>query len=461
LAFFYVKDNDGVDTGTADGTDAGRATTARTGTFAAMGVANYYSSIDAALSSTIPTNAVDGDFIIVSSSHDHPYGATATLDYAGVGTVFIICVDDSNADTQSRGAIEVGASNINFTEGYEVYGVNLSFLGTLNFTARTFRLFDSDLLMGATSNKSLVLSAVDFLELNAVRIDATANLANPAIICSSNKGYLRMNNGSFNGTSDFILVSSSQVCQVEIVGVDLSTVAGNLISIADAAITNEQYRTFYFKNCKLSASLTNFIDADFLCPHSRILVVNSSDVSADTEWQYFLKMTAGTAETVSAIHRDQSTPYEDSGQRASLEVITEALCSKDAPFEIDFEMRWSPLSDASGDTIRIYFTSDNTALTDDDVWVQVTYQDGTNSFFYNTLSSSVPLSGTWVNQPNRTTGSAIATDATSTWTGAKAKLYQLDIDTSSDPGRSSIAFVRIYVGVASETIYFDTEFETL
>lgn len=96
MAFYYVKSG-----GTAVG-DAGRSATQRTGTFAAMGASNYYDSVDDAYSAT--TSAVSGDFVCCSHLHAKQYTTTTVLSHPN--GIYVISVDDANAENYLAGATE-------------------------------------------------------------------------------------------------------------------------------------------------------------------------------------------------------------------------------------------------------------------------------------------------------------------------------------------------------------------
>lgn len=126
MAFYYVKSG-----GTATA-DAGRAASARTGSFATMGASAYYDSIEDVVINGVPTTAyAAGDTICASSSHSHTV-ANATHDYACPDGSKVLCVDDANAENLSTGAVE-GRTSSNGAVKYNapangrfcIYGINI------------------------------------------------------------------------------------------------------------------------------------------------------------------------------------------------------------------------------------------------------------------------------------------------------------------------------------------------
>ena len=98
-AYYYVKSG-----GTATG-DAGRYTTQQTGSFADLGAANYYATIDAALDALTPS--AGGDFICVSDIHSYIAGASVTHSPCPAGDTIpltIMSVSDTAIDTYAKAA---------------------------------------------------------------------------------------------------------------------------------------------------------------------------------------------------------------------------------------------------------------------------------------------------------------------------------------------------------------------
>jgi len=104
MAFYYVKSG-----GTATG-DAGRAASARTGSFATMGASAYYASmVDIIGGGAVPTTAAAaGDTICVSDLHSHD--TIASTSYVFPDKLKALSVDDANAENLKAGASEGSSS---------------------------------------------------------------------------------------------------------------------------------------------------------------------------------------------------------------------------------------------------------------------------------------------------------------------------------------------------------------
>ncbi|MCP3674271.1 MAG: hypothetical protein GY829_07350, partial [Gammaproteobacteria bacterium] len=86
--------------------DAGRTDTARTGSFAAMGVSAYYDSIYDVFGGGVPATAPDDDNILISHSHTESgngsLGISVVTDYL---TVNLITVDDDDCTTYKKATV--------------------------------------------------------------------------------------------------------------------------------------------------------------------------------------------------------------------------------------------------------------------------------------------------------------------------------------------------------------------
>lgn len=106
MAFYYIKSG-----GTATG-DAGRTTTARTGTFTSMGASAYYDSLKDIFqdkTTTGNTSVATGDSVRCSDVHSKTHASAADLGLDNVASsqfFEVISVDDTECETYKRGAHE-------------------------------------------------------------------------------------------------------------------------------------------------------------------------------------------------------------------------------------------------------------------------------------------------------------------------------------------------------------------
>jgi hypothetical protein len=175
MAFYYVKSG-----GTATG-DAGRSTTARTGSFAAMGASAYYPTIKSIFAdqATTGNTAVDGDTILVSDLHSESH-AGVNLMLGSVSNYLIpsiISVSDSDVSVYSKGAIveatsgklELG-SYVNFKSGYFIKGLIFNCSGTTAFETdnRYSKVEFIECDVNGSSSASLYISESSWVDCNVL-----------------------------------------------------------------------------------------------------------------------------------------------------------------------------------------------------------------------------------------------------------------------------------------------------
>lgn len=444
MAFYYVKSG-----GTGTG-DLGRATTARTGTFASMGAGNYYPSITAALAAT--TAPATGDSIYCASDHAHNYGASTTHSYPTTYGIKVVSVDVDNADQYLAGASDStttgtltrngaaafygmtfnSASNQNVGNGYshDYYSCNLS-MDRFTTTTATNRVYFWDSIIGldvgASSSYMLYRGAVFFMSGGAI----TTTLS------------------SINRVFDF-----SYGLAVHLKGTDLSKVANNIFEEGESSGLREW--DILLENCQ-RASGAAITDQVVNTTGQIVRAFNSSDVAAAAEYQFYWSSWGGVAEDQddSGVHRGETTAFP-SGEKTSIKVTTDANASKELPFTFDISARYAELSSASQDVLTIYFAVINTVtLTDTNFWAEVIYPDGTTQNQYNLLSGrNADILATGTTHTDDSGGSTWYSSGTTDLTGYNE--YRLELDTSSDPGSDSAVSIRIYVGEPSvSTLYID------
>lgn len=463
MAWYIVKSG-----GSATG-DGGRVTSQPTGSFATRGAANYYDSIVDALAAT--TSPAADDYIICSDSHNKAYGGTATYTSSGTGIgtnpIMIISVSDTNMDQESSGAVEdvspagdlniVG--NINAKSMKFIIGDDL-IVASANVN-RAFNAFNSEFNFSGAGDRFNLTGdgcVTAFYDCD-MTIDVDTSVG---IFLLGGVVTVRMIGGSVAATTgnvDALIQDGggSGGFSAHFTGVDLSDVDGTLVKGLGGATTDDNF-DIKIEGCQLNASVA-FKDETFGQDGHRLLVTNSSSSSAAAEYQYYLATVWGTVEDQddSGIHRNESTAF-DGGEKVSLKVTTSARCTPGHPFIFEVPSRFAALSNASTDTLRLYFAS-TTSLTDQNFWVQVYAPDGTNKNAYNTYSGR--------NSDFFATGTAHTDDSgSSTWKDGASDLvgyneYRVDVDTSADAAADSVPRVFICVAEPSATIYIDSEIDVV
>ena len=462
MAFYYVKSG-----GTATG-DAGRATTARTGSFAAMGASTYYDNISDAI--TAPTTpSVGGDSVYVSDTHTHTYASDPTItgeDTAGL--LKIISVSDTSSDTYSAGAAETRTSSGDFilAEGLYFSGVSLVVGDDLNLLSDARVTFEDFTITFEDSGSKLNPNGDGcLLVMKNGTVTTTYASAWSSAMLLTNGCYVHwidvLLTGD-NGVTGLMLQGFSSGGGTAIFeGCDVSILTGQLLTSSGSNPQSDDLINVQFHGCKMNAGITA-ANEDFAKESQRISLFNSSSSSATAEYQFYQKALGGDLEDESdaGIYRNESTSFP-SGTKASIKVTTNTDASMQTPFTFDLPARFAELSAASTDTIRIFFaTLIANTLTDTNIWAELIYPDGTNKQDYNYINNRntdiIAASPT-----NRTDDSA-----SSTWKDGAIDLtgyneYRMDLDTSGDIGADCVPIIRIYVAEPSIIVYFDTTVEVV
>lgn len=452
MAFYYVKSG-----GTASG-DAGRYGTQQTGSFASIGASGYYDNIRAAMDAT--TAPTSDDYILVSDAHSHNYTSNTQYDGPTSGNFcYILSVSDSNCDQASVGASEStsDAQDINGNGRLTWFGVTLlagDDFYLLNFKTE-FIFNQCDIGVNGSSDRFTLFGDGVIVKLinSTLRIQGTG-----AEILLARASTLEVFGGSVLTTADLFqggFTDGGGV--VRFIGVDLSQVSSYLIGSVGSDETNDDTIFALFEGCKLNASLTGYLQETLSGFGHKVLISNCSSDSDAAEYQYYYTAYGGSVEDQddAGIHRDESVAYP-SGTKASLKVVTNTGATTMSPFVMDFPTKQCNLSSASSDVITIYFASTAT-LTDNDVWAELVYPDGTTKQTYNYLSNA--------NSDPLATGTTHTDDSSgSTWKNGASDLtgyneYRMTLDTSGDAGADSVPILRVYVAKASTTVYFDTTIE--
>lgn len=452
MAYFYVKDN-----GTATG-DAGRYASQQTGSFATLGTANYYQSINAAFSATTPP--VGGDTICVSDAHN--FTASTTLTIAGnanAAPCLIIGVADANCD---QPAAALGKESTGTNADIDING-NVSFVD-IHLHCGDDTLFQVSNTAIFRRCKLTLDGAADRLSLasdgtRVVMYDTEIAFGDQtAAVSVSNGAEFLMFGGSVTTTDtqidNFIDGGSdSGGCRIHVMGVDLSPVENYLVAGMGASAGIDDSIDVIFQNCRVSATLTGYVEESFGTPGQRAQFIGCGSATG-TEYQYYLHDYAGTVESETTIRRadDQSYP---NGTTISYKFTANANCSPATPLVMDFPSRWSALS-TSTDSLRFYVASAAT-LTDNDAWADVLAQDGTNNHISNYYSSMGDLIDA---------GTTLTTDSGSDWRNGASPLsahneYYFDVATSGDAASDGAPLARVCIAKASTTVYVASEFEAV
>lgn len=445
MAYYYVKSG-----GTATG-DAGReATTPRTGSFASMGAANYYPSVDATLS-VATTIAIEGDRVHVADDHNHEYTADTYISPgsgSGLDPLVILSVDVNNCDQYKPGAVEhcgtVTAWDISFSQMISMYGCTFRAGGDLIFNMANdyFYAEDCSFESGSVGTRGIDCGVESILTW--VNCDAT--------LCSGGIAFdrtclFRWYGGtvsvSLNGLTQIINLQGD-ADQVHLYGVDLSAHSGDLIRTFTSV--SSSFQAASLTNCKVNASsdILSIAAQTAMTNGTTVTVTGCGATSASAEYQYEHFDRYGTVLEETSIYRTGSAEWA-SGAQTSLKVVTLTDPKLSVPFTFALPTRYAALSSTATDVLTIHLVS-STALTDGDVWVQCQYPDGTNKHQQNRITTHTA--------DVLATGAALAT-STEAWTNPPAtpNYYKIEIDTSIDVGADGIPKLTMFVAKPSVTFY--------
>lgn len=451
MAFYYVKNG-----GTATG-DAGRYASQQTGSFATLGAAGYYDNITAAIAAT--TSPLAGDFINVSNLHDFSVGAGIIYTGIPTNTFYITCVQDGNINLSSdttKGKETASGGPSDFTPSDSFISCIEVVIGDIfqphnsKFYGCKFNLTGggNNMSTGGDGNHNLFIGCE--LAIDQISTDITINAGGSlsfigGSVTTISAGLTSLLNAGFTNGGGTVLFE----------GVDVSSVTGALLSGVGASETNDDLVSVRMDLCKIGSGVA-FTDTTFKSYNQRALFTRCSDSSAAAEYQYHLHAFGGDVDDDSAIFRNEDEAFTESNQKISYKIVTNSDASLGAPLWFDFPvLRYSRLSAGATDNLRFYITS-NTALTDKDIYIKISYPDGTNKQTPNFLSSAPTTVGGTLDL--MVAGTTLTTDASSSWTGALSNLYQIDVDTSVDAGSDCQPIVKVYVTLPSVTIQIASEY---
>ena len=456
MAYYYVKNG-----GTATG-DAGRYATQQTGSFATLGTANYYDNILAAIAAT--TSPVTGDFINPSDLHDYDAGGLNLL-YTGVPSnpFFIVVVDDANMDAGrtigNRGKEATGGSADEEIRDITASGLEFDVGDDRRFYGSNLLIDCSLSALGSSDINITTTNTGDGVSLSMVGGEIFCGVSGVVPMRLTNGFSLSMSNVTLAATTTVTNLSDAGGANggftIDAKGCDFSKVTDTLIANVGSDANNDDLVVVRFDNVKIATGVA-FTNETFKSYNQRALFTRCSDSSAAAEYQYHLHAFGGDVDDDSSIFRNEDEAFTESNQKISYKIVTNSDASLGSPLWLDFPiLRYSELSAGATDTLRFYLTS-NTALTDKDVYIEISYPDGTNKQTANFLSSAPTTVGGTLDL--MATGTTLTTDSTSTWTGGLTNKYQIDLNTSVNVGADCLPIVKVYITKPSITIQIASEF---
>ena len=446
MALYYVKSG-----GTATG-DAGRETTARTGTWNAS-TADYYPTMYAGYS-TPTTTPVAGDYILFSSNHSETNATT--LD-AAVELLFV-SVDNANQENYLPGATIIDTNStatvLKITSDQFFAGINAtSSDNAVSIDGDNRKITIQDCTVKSGTGSDLVLSTSRDgarFQLTNVDLDCTGTIT--TAINARNGMEVIWNGGSWVGTGTptnlFLGNGGNGGFQAELNGVELSAITGSLLG------ATEEYASdvclLRLNNCRLNSGVTlhNLLASD--C--QRFEMYNCDDSTGGDFHRFYVASGSGTASNNDSTYVTATESWYEGSVKSSIEITTTAICGRLQPFTFELPAQYVDLSQAASNVLTLELTTDLT-LTDTDIASFLVYPDGTTSVIANWVTSGKTVgTGNYGNDPlaagtTLTTGSLGAGD----WTAepTSPNFYKMVLDTSGDAGRATAVSIRIEVYKAS------------
>jgi hypothetical protein len=454
MAFYYVKDENGVNTGLADGGDAGRFATLQTGAFSGLTTANYYSSISAAEAATTPP--VSGDSVFFSDIHDLNSASSLALGIEGVN---YFCVSDINID-QSRRAGNMGRELTTGTTA-DITLVNFQSSGLILSTGDNV-LYGrgnviTDGMIESRSASNTVSSNTDGAYLKLVNSELALNGASTEIIVQTGSSFM-MEGGSVTTASTianlFLGGAGNGGMHIDMFATDISAVTGTILSGVGSSPTADDGIDARFRSCKLAVGVA-FTNEDFFSLNQSAVFSSCSDSDTEAEYQYHYHGHGGDINQDATIFRNEDEAFPVSSQRISYKIETNAQASLISPLIFEFpDAKGVLLTQVGNKKVALSITS-ATALTNKDVYLVASYPDATNYTTINELTTAPLTDGGTLDF--LAVAATLVVDSVSTWTGGLTFNYILEVDTSSLAGQDSSPHIQVLITKPSTTFYLTSD----
>ncbi len=428
-----------------------------------------FTTVGAAMGHT--TAPVSGDLIIVSTSHSETISSATIVGLAisgGATYLRVISTDNANCEnyTEASTAQFTVTSYIDTRQSHW-FGIyfQAAKIGPMQArsTDETFSSFidckihwtggSSDYFLSHQNNSSKYL----FNNCDFVSESGVTNASIVSVI--TGPAFVELINCRCSGAGTWLGITSASTrnCKITATGCDLSPLTNLLADVGGT--TNDRTQDVVLNNCKVRASVVWVeeipINADF-----RFEAFGCTDSTSDNPNMFHIESFMGTVDsefednvpTSTGVVRTDGTTM--SGEAAGIYMSAKAVtltgkCDPSRPFSFELPVQWSALSVASTDTVRVYICGP-AGLTDTDISVSLMYRDGTDIATISNVISST-------NHDPLAAGTALTTDASSTWTnsGALSK-YQIDLVAAS--ASDCAPSVVITLMKDNITVYFDTEY---
>ena len=393
---------------------------------------------------------VQADVYYAKSTHNYVYQSAPTIYFGGGNSpVYVISVNPSTTIPPPAGQYQAGATESTsasiimthngyggiiqgFTFKSGATGGNIVLNGYSQYINCNF------VLQASTGTDAVVVtgpSGYSGYGLQLVNSNITLNAVGQTI----QSDQLSWTYGSVLGVSptSLFVVRAGKFISGTIKGVDLSICTGALVNQTSAG-----YATILFQNCKINASatFTSGSQTNSVTDPAYIKFYNCD--SAGTDYRYYSSQFTGTVASSTVYYRnggasDGTTPFSWQG-------VTSVIGGLYAPLVIGEFAVWNTFSSGTH-TATIYIYTSSTTLNSQNTWIELEYQSDASSPVTSLATSWTGALGT---------GSALPTDATSTWTGT-ALTNKYAVSVSFNPLKIGVVRARLLCSQFSTTLYVD------
>lgn len=449
---------------------AGNVATLPTGSFATLGAGNYYNSIQDVVNLGMGNQEFEEHIVC---SHLHTETLTAALSVNTQGSNAggsIMSVDDTDIHMPKQGAtIILGSFTWNVSYAHYYHGINITQNGggIVAYVSNDHAIWVNSTHLITDGNTRFLYMASDGCSAEYFNCvwDATGGSSSVGEAMQiRNGGRVVMDNVTVTGKDRLIGGGFTNGGGTVIAkGCDFSGIKDYLVFGTLGSGTADDISMVYIDSCKLHPSLIGYVQETIYIPRfGEVVVARSGTTSAPAvEFQYHKAMMAGTVDSDPAVIRRESTAFPSSNSKFSYKATTVTTASRiSLPFPVRFLLptRYVKLSNVDRNKVRIYFTSTDATLTENDVYFGFTHR----------TSADVTLSNHAYSGSGRaqlaTAGIASLVDSVSVWTDAGdtpltgyTQYYaEVDAATTGTPADGPIT-IEVYVSKFNTVVWVDNE----
>lgn len=410
---------------------------------------NAYTTFGAAVNAS----NVNGDIIKIHKTHQEEIAADTNFTF--VANIAVFCVDKDASDALAEMGIGgwVGNSTVNrrvslVNKNVYIYGVTFRVSGTtaddiqIASGVGTYHILNKCYLwMGNVSVSSKVQlaaagSCAEFIDCT-FRFGATSQML-------VGQGVAKIYGGSISAAGTIpsklfgFLSYNGEGSRYEITRFDLSAFTG--VVVGDQAA----YRIFCFNDCIFSATLTIY-ETQTSASAPEVFVFNCS--SGDEHYHFAHYSALGQTAAVTSPYANDGALY-DGTNHVTWKIVTSANCSEYSPYVSPWIDRYHSGVAAITPSVEILRDDSTTALQDNEVWGEFSYQ-GTTGFPLAVFTNDrMALLGTPTNQA---AGVGLAG-----WTGESGTAWSGKlVSPSITPAEIGFLRAKVAVGKPSTTVYVD------